>query len=99
MLKQRRKVGYIPSDSLTRKPFSLFSDVFVGIYHDTVCLSHLITRNQDSRVFVIPMYIFSSPPAKLSTRQTFDVCENEASRILINSLKATELLHGKFSFF
>lgn len=46
------------------------------------------------------VFIFFLPlPAKLSTCLTFDVCENEASRILIISLEATKLLHGQFSLF
>lgn len=75
------------------------------MWYLSVCLSPLITGNEDSGVFVIPQWVaffFSSSsflPAKLSTRLMFDVCKNEAQRILINWLKATELLRGKFSLF
>ncbi len=54
MSKESRKIVYV-SRVLHKDNPSLFSDSFVGIYHATVCLSLLITGNQDSGVFVIPM--------------------------------------------
>lgn len=75
---------------------SLYSQLFFCIYHATVCLSSLIIGNQDFNVFVIPMCTFF---LCLSTHLTYDMCENEASRMLMNLLKATELFHGKFSVF
>lgn len=40
---------------------SLFRDLSFGIYRATVCLSLLITGYQDSGVFAIPSFFFSSP--------------------------------------
>ena len=78
---------------------SLFSELFGDVYSATVCLFLLITVNQESEVFVIPICFFfpRSLPVILSTHLTFDACKNEALRILINVLKATEFLYGKFS--
>lgn len=70
---------------------SLFGDLFGAVYHAAVCLSPLITEIQDLEIFVIPMWFFSSLPARLSTHLTFDICKNEASRVLIKLLKAAHL--------